>query len=88
MQSSVYNLCYYYFSALIPFFFQVVIVEGFTGCGKTTQVPQYILDDCYEKRSFCNIFVTQPRRVAALSIAERVCDERKWDLGKVVGYQV
>lgn len=33
----------------------VVIIEGPTGCGKTTQVPQFILDSCYKKRAHCNI---------------------------------
>lgn len=37
---------------------------------------------------FCNIICTQPRRIAAISIAKRVCQERKWNLGEVVSYQV
>ena len=65
-----------------------VIIKGFTGCGKTTQVPQFILDDCYSKRTPCNIVVTQPRRIAAISVARRVCEERGWRIGTVVGYQV
>ena len=65
-----------------------IIVKGFTGCGKTTQVPQFILDECYQSKTPCNIVVTQPRRIAAISIAKRVCDERNWKLGTVVGYQV
>ncbi|KAJ8723946.1 hypothetical protein PYW07_007926 [Mythimna separata] len=68
--------------------FPVVIVEGPTGCGKTTQVPQWILDDCYQSRKPCKIVVTQPRRIAAISIARRVAQERGWDVGGVVGYQV
>ncbi|CAL8111255.1 unnamed protein product [Orchesella dallaii] len=67
---------------------RVTIVEGFTGCGKTTQVPQYILDKCREEKRVCNIVVTQPRKIAAISVARRVCYERKWTLGSVVGYQV
>lgn len=47
-----------------------------------------ILDDAYAKRKHCNIIVTQPRRIAAKSLAQRVCDERDWELGTVVGYQV
>lgn len=66
----------------------MVIVEGPTGCGKTTQVPQWILDDCYQSRKACRIVVTQPRRIAAISIARRVAQERGWDVGGVVGYQV
>uniref|UniRef100_A0A646QES9 Probable ATP-dependent RNA helicase spindle-E n=1 Tax=Hemiscolopendra marginata TaxID=943146 RepID=A0A646QES9_9MYRI len=67
---------------------QVVIVEGCTGSGKTTQLPQYILDHCVQLNQHCNIIVTQPRRLAAVSIAKRVCSERGWDLGSLVGYQV
>ncbi|KAK9501254.1 hypothetical protein O3M35_011997 [Rhynocoris fuscipes] len=67
---------------------QVVIIKGQTGCGKTTQVPQYILDSCREDNVHCNIVVTQPRRIAAISVARRVCQERGWDLGTLVGYQV
>lgn len=59
-----------------------------TGCGKTTQVPQYILDNCCEKERICNIVVTQPRKIAAVSVARRVCYERNWNMGSVVGYQV
>ncbi|XP_048486162.1 probable ATP-dependent RNA helicase spindle-E [Plutella xylostella] len=66
----------------------VVIIEGPTGCGKTTQVPQWILDDCYARRKHCKIIVTQPRRIAAISIAKRVAQERGWDVGGPVGFQV
>ncbi|XP_075982903.1 tudor domain containing 9 protein spindle E [Anticarsia gemmatalis] len=68
--------------------FPVVIVEGPTGCGKTTQVPQWILDDSYQSRRPCKIIVTQPRRIAAISIAKRVAQERGWEVGGLVGYQV
>lgn len=47
-----------------------------------------ILDDARENNRACNIIVTQPRRIAARSIAERVARERGWELGTVVGYQV
>ena len=55
-----------------------VVVCGETGCGKTTQVPQFLLDDAIEREQggACNIVCTQPRRVAATSIAERVSAER------------
>ncbi|EDW66733.1 probable ATP-dependent RNA helicase spindle-E [Drosophila virilis] len=66
----------------------VVILKGETGCGKTTQVPQYILDEACKRREFCNIVVTQPRRIAAISIANRVCQERQWQPGTVCSYQV
>lgn len=66
----------------------VLIVQGPTGCGKTTQIPQFILDDCRHKAEMCNIVVTQPRRIAAINIARRVCAERSWTLGEICGYQV
>ncbi|EDW97399.1 probable ATP-dependent RNA helicase spindle-E [Drosophila yakuba] len=66
----------------------VVILKGETGCGKTTQVPQYILDEGYKSGKYCNIVVTQPRRIAAISIANRVCQEREWQQDTVCSYQV
>lgn len=68
----------------------VIIIRGQTGCGKTTQVPQYILDDYIKKGkgSECNIVVTQPRRISAVSVAERVGCERGEELGKSCGYSV
>lgn len=56
--------------------------------GKTTQVPQYILDDAYRERKACNIIVAQPRRIAAASNAERVACELDWPVGTLVGYQI
>ncbi|KAF6209821.1 hypothetical protein GE061_015572 [Apolygus lucorum] len=66
----------------------VVIIKGPTGCGKSTQVPQYILDDARSSQIYCNIIITQPRRIAATSVAKRVCEERGWNLGTLVGYQI
>lgn len=66
----------------------VVIIHGGTGCGKSTQIPQFILDEGREKEKRVNIVVTQPRRIGARSIAERVCRERRWEVGSIVGYQV
>uniref|UniRef100_H2YB31 RNA helicase n=1 Tax=Ciona savignyi TaxID=51511 RepID=H2YB31_CIOSA len=68
----------------------VVVVRGQTGSGKTTQVPQYILDSYVESNhaSKCNIIVTQPRRISAVSVAERVADERGEELGNSTGYSV
>ncbi|XP_015591096.1 probable ATP-dependent RNA helicase spindle-E [Cephus cinctus] len=68
--------------------YPVVIIQGPTGCGKTTQVPQFILDSCCRKKVHCNIIVTQPRRIAAMSIAKRVAEERQWPLGSLVGFKV
>ena len=67
---------------------RVLIIEGATGCGKTTQVPQFIADDCAIKGKPFNIVVTQPRRIAAQSIAKRVAEERRWPFPSVVGYQI
>ena len=65
-----------------------MVLSGPTGCGKSTQVPQYILDQHAMQRKNVNIVVTQPRKIAASSLAKRVCQERGWALGGLVGYQV
>ena len=62
---------------------QVVIVAGATGSGKTTQLPKICLELGRE-----HIGHTQPRRIAARTIAERVAEELGSDLGDLVGYQV
>ncbi|TNN30309.1 ATP-dependent RNA helicase A [Liparis tanakae] len=66
----------------------VVLVRGPTGCGKTTQVPQYLLDSFIRggRASDCNIVVTQPRRISAVSVAERVSFERGEEVGRSCGY--
>jgi HrpA-like RNA helicase len=68
----------------------VCVVVGATGSGKTTQVPQLIMDDLIRegKGATCNIICTQPRRIAAVSVAQRVSVERNESLGKSVGYSV
>jgi ATP-dependent helicase HrpA len=62
---------------------QVVIVAGATGSGKTTQLPKILLE-----LGLKSIGHTQPRRIAARTIAERIADELGTELGGVVGYQV
>lgn len=68
--------------------YQVTVISGPTGCGKTTQVPQFILEHCHRENLPANIIVTQPRRLAAASVARRVAAENGWELGKLVGYKV
>lgn len=58
------------------------------GSGKTTQVPQYILEEYAKHQAGCRIICTQPRRLAATSIADRVSQERNDALGRSVGYQI
>ncbi|XP_063990992.1 3'-5' RNA helicase YTHDC2-like [Diachasmimorpha longicaudata] len=67
---------------------QVVIIAGETGSGKTTQVPQYILEHCQLKNQACRIVCTQPRRLSAVSVAERVAFERNEKIGQTFGYQI
>lgn len=67
---------------------RVTIVSGETGSGKSTQVVQYVLDQAIQelRSSTTNIVCTQPRRVAALSLADRVSSERWSEVGEDVGY--
>ncbi|GMY18472.1 DExH-box ATP-dependent RNA helicase DExH5, mitochondrial, partial [Fagus crenata] len=69
---------------------QVIIVSGETGCGKTTQIPQFILESEIESvhGAVCSIICTQPRRISAMSVSERVASERGQKLGESVGYKV
>lgn len=82
---------------------QVVVISGETGCGKSTQVPQFILDNYlkhlaeyqienkannFSGLNHVNIICTQPRRLSAIGVAERVADERCERIGKTVGYQI
>lgn len=63
------------------------MISGETGCGKTTQLPQYILESEVEsgRGAFCSIICTQPRRISAMTVAERVSSERGEPLGESVG---
>ncbi|KAJ0697803.1 putative RNA helicase [Helianthus annuus] len=65
---------------------QVLIIVGETGSGKTTQIPQYLHEAGYTKRGM--IGCTQPRRVAAMSVAARVSQEMGVKLGHEVGYSI
>jgi len=66
---------------------QVVIVAGETGSGKTTQLPKICLE-LGRGRSGAGIGHTQPRRIAARTVAERIAEELGTDLGDVVGYRI
>ncbi|KAL8870659.1 MAG: hypothetical protein Q9174_003348 [Haloplaca sp. 1 TL-2023] len=73
---------------------QVVIVCGETGCGKSTQVPSYVLEKELMRGKSCRIYCTEPRRISAISLARRVSEEigeRKGDIGtarSLVGYAI
>ncbi|TVY51139.1 ATP-dependent RNA helicase DHX36 [Lachnellula cervina] len=66
------------------------IIIGATGSGKTTQLPQIILEDAIRRGvgSTANIICTQPRRIAAISVARRVAAERSEKLQNTVGYHI
>ena len=66
------------------------VIFSFLRCGKTTQIPQFILDSHLKagRGGECFIICTQPRRISAMSVAERVSAERIDKIGQSVGYQV
>ena len=65
---------------------QVVVIAGETGSGKTTQIPKIALH--IGRGRHAQIGLTQPRRIAARSVAERLAEELDVELGALVGYQV
>ncbi len=69
---------------------RVVIIAGETGCGKTTRIPRFLLEEQVRggNGAECNILVTQPRRISAVSVAHRVAHEMGPALKHSVGYQV
>ena len=67
---------------------QILIIEGETGSGKTTQIPQYLYEAGYTENGEKKIGCTQPRRVAAMSVSARVAEEMGVKLGNEVGYSI
>lgn len=67
---------------------QILVFVGETGSGKTTQIPQYVLYDELPHLNRKLIACTQPRRVAAMSVAQRVADELDVNIGSEVGYSI
>jgi pre-mRNA-splicing factor ATP-dependent RNA helicase DHX38/PRP16 len=65
---------------------QIVVIVGETGSGKTTQLTQYLHEEHYS--DYGMIGCTQPRRVAAMSVAKRVAEEMNVELGEEVGYAI
>ncbi|KAJ1457686.1 P-loop containing nucleoside triphosphate hydrolase protein [Pelagophyceae sp. CCMP2097] len=70
---------------------RVVVISGDTGCGKTTQVPQLVLDDAIRNKrgARCSVVITQPRRISAMGVAARIAAERNEKIGvNTVGYSI
>uniref|UniRef100_A0A2R9B5M0 ATP-dependent RNA helicase DHX30 n=1 Tax=Pan paniscus TaxID=9597 RepID=A0A2R9B5M0_PANPA len=68
----------------------VVVISGDTGCGKTTRIPQLLLERYVTegRGARCNVIITQPRRISAVSVAQRVSHELGPSLRRNVGFQV
>ncbi|KAK5108974.1 DEAH-box ATP-dependent RNA helicase prp43 [Meristemomyces frigidus] len=67
---------------------QILVFVGETGSGKTTQIPQFVLFDDLPQSQAKMVACTQPRRVAAMSVAQRVAQEMDVTLGEEVGYSI
>ena len=72
-----------------------LIITGETGSGKTTQLPQYIIESMKKKdlnsindESIPRVVITQPRRVAAIQMAKRIAYEKNYTLGNEIGYTI
>lgn len=71
---------------------QTIVLVGETGSGKTTQIPQWCVEYCMKQSENgsqkLSVACTQPRRVAAMSVATRVAEEMDVTLGEEVGYSI
>ncbi|KAG1781365.1 P-loop containing nucleoside triphosphate hydrolase protein [Suillus placidus] len=67
---------------------QIIVMVGETGSGKTTQIPQFVAYSDLPHTKNKMVACTQPRRVAAMSVAKRVADEMDVQLGRQVGYSI
>ncbi|CAI7810573.1 unnamed protein product, partial [Closterium sp. NIES-53] len=66
---------------------QIIVLVGETGSGKTTQIPQFVVE-CLNATNKKQVACTQPRRVAAMSVSRRVADEMDVTIGEEVGYSI
>ncbi|KAK7694503.1 hypothetical protein QCA50_001689 [Cerrena zonata] len=73
---------------------QILVLSGETGCGKSTQLPAFILEDQLSRGKHCKIYCTEPRRISAISLAQRVSVElgepvgSVGNVGSLVGYSI
>lgn len=70
---------------------RITVISGSTGCGKSSHIPLFLMDEMMSDPSTagrCNILVAMPRRIAATSLCQYVCDLRRYRPGAEIGYQV
>lgn len=85
---AIHTLLVSFLSIIKKILLQVTIISSETGSGKTTQIPQYILEEANYKNLPCKIICTQPRRISTIAAAERVAQERGEKIGDTVGYHI